>query len=277
MSILPTPRKAATSAATTAASARGAGAVRKTASKAVKPAAAPAKKAAVKAAKPGAVRKPSPSVDASDMAVDDSVAERILSAIRDDIIAGQLTPGTSLVEVDLAARFGVSRNSLREAFRLLCRDGLAVHQRHRGVMVRTLTRADVRDIFRARRTLELSAVTRTDPVDAGLLAEMADAVTRQETAAAADRWQDVGTASLQFHQCIVRLHGSSLLDGFFRNLIAQLRLLFASAPEERVIQKPWVPKDRALYELLEACLFDDATRQLADYLATSEHALLDYL
>ncbi|VVE21839.1 GntR family transcriptional regulator [Pandoraea anhela] len=206
-----------------------------------------------------------------------SIAERIQSAIRDDIIAGELVPGTPLIEVDLATRFGVSRNSLREAFRLLCRDGLAVHQRHRGVTVRTLTRADVRDIFRARRTLELSALARTEPIDTERLAAMEQRIVAQEVAAAADRWRDVGTASLLFHQDLVRMHGSALLDDFFRNLMAQLRLLFLSALEERVIQKPWVPKDRALYELLKAARFDDATRKLTEYLSQSEHALLDYL
>ena len=50
-------------------------------------------------------------------------------------------PGVQLSEVALAQQYGVSRNTLREAFRLLARDGLVEHVPHRGVFVRTMTTA----------------------------------------------------------------------------------------------------------------------------------------
>ena len=74
---------------------------------------------------------------------EESVTERIVTQIRDKIICGDLAPGTPLTEADLTKAFDVSRNTLREALRQICREGLAVHYRHRGVVVRTLTRTDV--------------------------------------------------------------------------------------------------------------------------------------
>jgi DNA-binding GntR family transcriptional regulator len=55
------------------------------------------------------------------------------------------------------AELGVSRNTLREAMRLLAADGLVEVARYRGAVVKTTT-AKVRDIYLVRCTLHLRAV-----------------------------------------------------------------------------------------------------------------------
>lgn len=209
--------------------------------------------------------------------VEQSVTDRILSTIRDQIIEGKLPPGTALIENDLTGPLGVSRNTLREALRLLCREGLAVHYRHRGVVVRTLTLQDVRDIYRVRRTLELQAILRDDALDASALAAMRDAIEKMQAAADAGDWRMVGTHSLLFHQRIVRLLGSPLLDTFFRTILAQLRLVFAAAPDEQRFQRPWVIRDSQIFSLLAAGDTAAASVALTEYLTLSEHSLLDHL
>jgi len=208
---------------------------------------------------------------------DQSVTDRILTTIRDEIIEGKLLPGTALVENDLTQLHDVSRNTLREALRLLCREGLAVHYRHRGVIVRTLTRHDVRDIYRVRRTLELQALAREAPIEEDDLALMREAIRCAQEAVEREDWRAVGTYSLLFHRHIVRLLDSALFDAFFTTILAQLRLVFASAPDEKRFQKPWVMKDQKIFALIERGNLDKAQAALADYLTESEHAMLDYL
>src|SRR5438552_2849018 len=60
-------------------------------------------------------------------------AELIASTIRTQILAGKLQPGEPLPEVQVAAAFGVARNTVREGLKILARSGLAVHELHRGV------------------------------------------------------------------------------------------------------------------------------------------------
>jgi DNA-binding GntR family transcriptional regulator len=90
-------------------------------------------------------------------------------------------------------------------------------------------------------------------------------------------WRSVGTYSLLFHRCIVQLLGSPLLDTFFTTILAQLRLVFAAAPDERRFQRPWIAKDQQILELIASGRTAEAGAALADYLKQSEHALLDYL
>ncbi|BCG03202.1 GntR family transcriptional regulator (plasmid) [Paraburkholderia sp. PGU19] len=208
---------------------------------------------------------------------DQSVTDRILTTIRDDIIEGKLLPGTALVENELTQLHDVSRNTLREALRLLCREGLAVHYRHRGVIVRTLTRHDVRDIYRVRRTLELQALVREEPIEEADLALMREAIRCAQEALEREDWRAVGTYSLLFHRHIVRLLHSALFDAFFTTILAQLRLVFGAAPDEKRFQTPWVAKDQRIFALIERGHLDKAQAALADYLTESEHAMLDYL
>ena len=84
--------------------------------------------------------------------------ERVASLIRDELIAGQLHAGQTLVEMDLSERFDTSRNTVREALRQLLCEGLVTYQRNKGVTVRMMERSDIKDIYIIRQTLELQAI-----------------------------------------------------------------------------------------------------------------------
>ena len=61
-----------------------------------------------------------------------STADQVASLMRQRILRGEFKPGTSLREVVIAAAIGVSRNTLREALRILVQEGLVRHSVHRG-------------------------------------------------------------------------------------------------------------------------------------------------
>ncbi len=205
-----------------------------------------------------------------------AVTDLAAARIRDDIVEGLLPPGRQLVEAELVERLGVSRNTLREAFRQLCREGLAEHHRHRGVTVRQVTAGDVREFFAVRRLLEPQAVAGAPcPMPPAVLAAMRACV--DDAAAAAERreWRAVGTHSLRFHGHIVRLAGSPQLDGFFATILAQLRLTFAVHPDEGAFQAPWIARDRTILDRIAADDRAGAAAALHRYLDDSEAALLD--
>ena len=56
-------------------------------------------------------------------------------------------PGQRLVETDLAAAFGVSRNSVREGLQRLVAEGVVEHLRHRGAVIRSLSFPDTLDVL----------------------------------------------------------------------------------------------------------------------------------
>jgi DNA-binding GntR family transcriptional regulator len=62
-------------------------------------------------------------------------AEELRLLLADEIVSGQLEPGASLDETELARRFGVSRTPVREALRQLVASGLIDAPPHRGAVV----------------------------------------------------------------------------------------------------------------------------------------------
>lgn len=104
----------------------------------------------------------------------------VYGALRAAIIDGELEPGQVTTQMALAERFSVGRTPLREALRVLQKDGLVVNEPNRRVQVPALTTSDVEQLYIARVLLESEAVRATVPVlqsrdDAellGLLAQM---------------------------------------------------------------------------------------------------------
>src|SRR5207237_9285223 len=86
-----------------------------------------------------------------------SVADQVATVLRQRILDGELRPGTSLPEVPLASSLGVSRNTMREAMRILSLEGLLKRNLHRGVAVSQLSLCDVEEIYQLRRMLALPA------------------------------------------------------------------------------------------------------------------------
>lgn len=201
-------------------------------------------------------------------------AERAAAILRERILDGHLPPGSPLRDVALAAELGMSRNSLREGLRLLSAEGLVVHQKHKGAMVRTLSTVDIRDIYRVRRALELGAIEESATADPSMLRALEQAV-RAEEQALTDGQRVVGTAGLRFHQALVALLGSEQIDRFFRTILAQLRLAFFAMPDEVDSHRPWIPQDREICELVLSGRREQAKSAVRRYLDESELMLLD--
>jgi DNA-binding GntR family transcriptional regulator len=80
--------------------------------------------------------------------------ERLRIKIADQIVGGELVPGTSLDETTLAERYGVSRTPVREALRELAAAGLVVHRPHRGAVVAAVTEERLLEMFQVMADLE---------------------------------------------------------------------------------------------------------------------------
>lgn len=160
------------------------------------------------------------------------ISERVIAALRDEILHGDLPPGTSLREVALAARFEVSRNTVREAIRALVTEGLVQHGRHRGAVVAEQSEDDVVDLYRARAAVEIAAAGSAPGAAPAALAPLEDALAAMGEAFAGGDWQAVTAADLAFHRAVVGLAGSARLDQFYANLQGELRLLLLWADRD---------------------------------------------
>lgn len=205
-----------------------------------------------------------------------STAEHAAQVLRLQIAQGRLPPGTRLREEQVSSAFSISRNTVREAFRLLSHERLVDHTLHRGVHVRTVGADDIRSMYLARRLVEpLGLDAAID--DAEVLSALRGLVDQAGDAAGRGDWDVLGTADIEFHRVLVSACRSPHLSAMFEHLLAELRLAFLLLPDPRALHEPYVARNRRIVELLEAGDRDGARAALSDYLADAERHLLDVL
>jgi len=179
----------------------------------------------------------------------DSVAALLTSQIIDKVALGAQLPS----EATLAARFGVSRVTVREALKILAGQGLVSLARGRravvrqpdgamfGGFLRSLIKSDPRamfDLLQVRRTLEVQAVTFAcrHASRAGLAAIEAALDTMQAVARSMpqDRW-DAGIdlafdkADVRFHQALALAGGNRVLTYLFEAMETSLLEAFIAS------------------------------------------------
>jgi DNA-binding GntR family transcriptional regulator len=203
-----------------------------------------------------------------------STAQKVADMLRERVLDGELAPGLRLSEEAIGGALGVSRNTLREAFRLLTRDRLLVHEHSRGVFVRRPSGDDVRDLYAARRVIECGSLRLWNNVTEAQREAVRAPVLKAVAKAEKNDWTKAGQANIQFHRGIVRLAGSTRLSDESDRLFAELMLAFRVAQEINDFYQTYVPWNRRIVELLNNGAVDEAVDQLLEYFDAAEQDLV---
>lgn len=165
----------------------------------------------------------------------DSLTARAYAALRDAVEAGDLSPGEPMYEVHLGERLGMSRTPVREALKLLARDGFLEPLPSRGYVVPRRSLDDIREFFEVREALEATASRYAAlRATAGEILQLEKLCERYEREANWERWNRIGT---DFHNGIIDAARNARLRGMLRSLNAQIVMSRRSAtggdPERR--------------------------------------------
>ncbi len=202
-----------------------------------------------------------------------TLSERVAEALRRKITEGELAPGQRLSEQALSESLDISRNTLREVFRTLTKDGLLKHAPNRGVFVAVPSMASIIDIYRVRRLVECQALAQAYPRHPAKK-RMREAVETAMRCRDQQDWLGVGTANMAFHMAIVELADSERLNTLFAPVLAELRLAFGLLRDSEFLHAPYVDMNLKILELAEAGEFAKASAELQDYLVHSERIVL---
>lgn len=202
-----------------------------------------------------------------------TLSERVAEQVRQKITQGEFQPGQRLSEQALSESLGISRNTLREVFRMLTKDGLVKHAPNRGVFVAVPSIASIIDIYRVRRLIECQALSQAYPRHPAKK-KMREAVETQLRCRDGGDWVGVGTANMAFHMAIVELADSERLNLLFAPVLAELRLAFGFLRDAEFLHAPYIDMNVKILELAEAGNFSSAAATLNEYLVQSERIVL---
>lgn len=201
-----------------------------------------------------------------------STAERVAAAVRNTIVDGTFPPGARLSEPEICKALGVSRNTVREAFRVLAKDRLVDHKLNRGVFVRMPTLDDIAELYQCRRIVECAAIRTLHTTNQDMTA-IVDALQSAVALRDAGNWTGVGTADIHFHRAITALTGSRRLTELMEGTWAELRLVFLAMGDPRSFHHPYLERNKQIVEALIANDPDFAERLLLSYLDDAEREI----
>jgi len=202
-----------------------------------------------------------------------NLTDKVTEQIRRKLVNGEFAPGQRLSEAALSESLAVSRNTLREAFRILTKEGVITHAPNRGVSVAVPSIAAIIDIYRVRRMIECQALAQAYPRHPAR-AHMRQAVETSLKCREAGDWPGVGTANMEFHMAIVELADSERLNTMFSHLLAELRLAFGLLKDPEFLHAPYVDMNAQILELFEAGKLAESAAALGSYLVHSERIIL---
>ncbi|MCI6206967.1 MAG: GntR family transcriptional regulator [Corynebacterium glucuronolyticum] len=208
----------------------------------------------------------------SDGSVVRTTAEIAADSLTLKIFNGHFEPGARLPEVALAEELGISRNTLREAFRLLAHAGLVEHLPNRGVFVLKTTAALLRDIYSFRRAVEvgaLPALIRNEEALQKLRAVYAD----QQKAIREANWMLVGSANGRFHQTIVDSAGSPTLSEGMQTINARSRIAFLEYADTPGLHSRFSKVNGHILSVVEQRDLREAVTLLDNYLVEAHNEL----
>jgi len=154
------------------------------------------------------------------------LAERAHGELRRMVLAGELAPGATVAEEELAVRLGISRTPVREALRRLGEEGLVEAGARRRARVATLDAAEIDGVLAVRAALDglaaASCAKRHGSIDLPGLRRLAERVER--LLAAGDRAAAFATDG-EFHLALGRESGNRELCSHLARISGRVQLV----------------------------------------------------
>jgi DNA-binding GntR family transcriptional regulator len=154
-----------------------------------------------------------------------STATRVATVLRNAIAAGDLLPGSRIVELEVARELRISRSPIREALLTLAQEGLVSILPYRGAIVAPLRRERFVELTEFRLALERFALDRAiDRAGDDAIATLRGHVAGMRQALRDGNRSRAVDEDLALHRAIVAMAENSLLERAYESLLAQIRL-----------------------------------------------------
>lgn len=149
-----------------------------------------------------------------------SLKSQVYDYLKEGIIFGNIKPGQRLIEEKIAEELEVSRSPIREAVRMLEKDGLLYVNKSGGVTVVKPSVDDFKHLYECRVEMEsLAAYYAAERRSLDDVNEIRSYLMEMDNAALGNNMKNAYYANFNFHESVVRASGNS----FLVSMTSQLR------------------------------------------------------
>jgi len=152
----------------------------------------------------------------------DLLSKKVYRILKKEIIKGSLKPGSKVLEGRIAEQIGISRTPVREAIRELAAEGFVTLSPNQGVVVRSISAENIREVLQIHSVLEgLAARLSCEVIDEENLKELENYVNKMEKLTNKKDPLAYSEVDLKFHELIVNNCGNKRLIQMRKNISDQ--------------------------------------------------------
>ena len=149
----------------------------------------------------------------------DLLSKKVYRILKKEIIKGSFTPGSKILEFQIAQQMGISRTPVREAIRLLAAEGFVILSPNQGAVVRTVSVENIKEVLQIHSVLEgLAARLACEVINKDGLEELENYLNKMENLLKAGDSIAYSEVDLKFHDTIVNACGNNQLIKMRKNI-----------------------------------------------------------
>jgi len=205
-----------------------------------------------------------------------SVVDAITEDLREQVVNGELPPGSPLTELEISTRYEVARSSARAAIERLTSEKVLVRRNHKTARVVELGPDDVRDIYNTRIYLESEVLRRL----AGL--RRVPVSSRTANSEIAELWRggsyQIVDPDMRFHTGLIDSVDSARTSAAYHSLAFEVKLCMAQLQGRQALSPQIIVAEHArILELIELGDADGAAAMLDEHLSRARELLVGSL
>jgi len=152
----------------------------------------------------------------------DLLSKKVYRILKKEIIKGSFKPGEKVLEGKIADQMGISRTPVREAIRVLAAEGFVILSPNQGVVVRSVSAENIREVLQIHSVLEgLAARLSCEVINEEDLKELENCVNKMEKLANKKDSSTYSEVDLKFHELIVNICRNKRLVQMRKNISDQ--------------------------------------------------------
>ncbi len=154
----------------------------------------------------------------------ESLAQEVAGNIREAIISGKLKPGEKIIENELAHKMKISRSPIREALRILGKDGLVTLTPRRRAEVAEISHKEVKEIYAIRANLEsLAAMLAISSLNPEQIRRMENLLKKMSIETKKNDINGILKLNEKFHDILLKSSDNIKLDQLIHSLRVQIQ------------------------------------------------------
>ena len=154
----------------------------------------------------------------------DLLSKKVYRILKKEIIKGSFEPEAKVLEGRIADQMGISRTPVREAIRELAAEGFVILSPNQGVVVRSVSAENIREVLQIHSALEgLAARLSCEVINEEELKELENYANKMEKLANKKDLSAYSEVDLKFHELIVNICRNKRLIEMRKNISDQVQ------------------------------------------------------